>query len=225
MATVERPGSTGQLVGRSAQRQAIARALDEMGSGNPRLVWVEGDTGLGKTALVRHVVGNLPAEIQVAHAQADELAAERPFELARQLGCTSVESFSAGMEILEAWSSRQDQGPLVVVVEDLHWADSASSKALLSALQRLDKDRVAVVVTTRPGLHRSGAERLRSDPERCLGINLAPFDANEVELLASSVGIDLTPYQVERLRSHTGGAPVVPSNPAWRTEPRGSPAE
>ena len=178
-----------------------------MGSGNPRLVWVEGDAGMGKTALVRHVVGNLPAEIQVAHAQADELAAERPFELARQLGSTSAESFSAGMEILEAWSSRQDQGPVVVVVEDLHWADGASSKALLSAVQRLDKDRVAVLVTTRPGLH-DGWERLCSDPERCLGINLAPFDANEVELFASSVGIDLTPYQAERLRSHTGGHPL-----------------
>jgi DNA-binding CsgD family transcriptional regulator len=178
-----------------------------MGSGNPRVVWVEGDAGLGKTALVRHVLAHLAAETQVVHAQADELAGGRPFELARQLGSTSAESFAAAMEILEAWSSRQDQGPVVVVVEDLHWADSASSKALLSAVQRLDKDRVAVLVTTRPGLH-DGWERLRSDPERCLGINLAPFDANEVELFASSVGIDLTPYHAERLRSHTGGHPL-----------------
>jgi DNA-binding CsgD family transcriptional regulator len=178
-----------------------------MGSGNPRVVWVEGDAGLGKTALVRHVLAHLPAEVQVVHAQADELAGGRPFELARQLGSTSAESFSAAMEILEAWSSRQDQGPVVVVVEDLHWADSASSKALLSAVQRLDKDRVAVLVTTRPGLH-DGWERLRSDPERCLGISLAPFDAHEVELFASSAGIDLTPYHAERLRSHTGGHPL-----------------
>ena len=101
MATVEKPGPAGQLVGRDAERQAIARALDEVGSGNPRVVWVEGDAGLGKTALVRHVVGHLPAEMQVTHAQGDELATERPFELARQLGSTSSESFSAGMEILE----------------------------------------------------------------------------------------------------------------------------
>ena len=31
---------------------------------------------------------------------------------------------------------------------------------------------------------------------------------NEVELFASSVGIDLTPYHAERLRSHTGGHPL-----------------
>ena len=145
--------------------------------------------------------------MQVAHAQGDELATERPFELARQLGSTSAESFSAGMEILDSWAHRQDQGSVMVVVEDLHWVDEASSKALLSAVQRLDKDRVAVLVTTRPGLH-NGWERLRSDPERCLAINLAPFDADEVELFASSVGIDVTPYQAERLRSHTGGHPL-----------------
>ena len=207
MATPERPGSTGLLVGRDTERAAIASAFEKARSGHPRVVWVEGDAGLGKTALVRHVVAHRPAGMQAAHAQADELAAGRPFELARQLGSTSAESFAAGMEILEAWSQRQDDGPVVVVVEDLHWADRASSKALLSAVQRLDEDRVVVLVTTRPGPH-DGWERLRSDPERCLIITLAPFDLGEVELFASSAGIDLTPYQAERLRSHTAGHPL-----------------
>ena len=154
------------------------------------MVWVEGDAGMGKTALVRHAVAQLPAGLQLAHADADELAAGRPFELARQLGSTSAESFAAGMEILEVWSQLQDDGPVVVVVEDLHWAESASSKALLSAVQRLDKDRVIVLVTTRPEPH-DGWERLRSDPERCLTITLAPFDVEEVALFASTEGIDL----------------------------------
>ncbi len=163
---------------------------------------------MGKTALVRDVVAHLPAGMQAAHAQADELARNRPFELARQLGSTSAESFAAGLEILDAWSRRQDDGVVVVVVEDLHWADSSSSKALLSAVQRLDEDRVVVIVTTRPG-PQDGWERLRSDPERCLPLTVAPFDVDEVGLLASSAGIDLTPLQAERLRSHTGGHPCT----------------
>ncbi len=171
------------------------------------MVWLEGEAGLGKTALVRHAVAHRPPGMQAAHAQADQLAGQHPFELARQLGSTSAESFTAGMEILDAWSRRQDDGPVVVVVEDLHWADSASSKALLSAVQRLDEDRVVVLVTTRPGAH-DGWERLRSDPERCLLVTLAPFDVDEVGMLASSAGIDLTPFQAERLRSHTGGHPL-----------------
>ena len=207
MAAPETKGSIGPLIGRGAARDAIASALEEARSGHPRVVWVEGDAGLGKTALVRHVGSHLSEGMQVVQAQADELAGERPFELARQLGSTSAESFAAGMEILEAWSRRQDDGPVVVVVEDLHWADSASSKALLSAVQRLDEDRVVVLVTTRPG-PQDGWERLRSDPERCLVIALTPFDVDDVGMLASSVGVNLTPYQAERLRSHTAGHPL-----------------
>ena len=96
----------------------------------------------------------------------------------------------------------------MVVVEDLHWADGASSKALLSAVQRLDKDRVVVLVTTRPGPH-DGWERLRSDPERCLIITLAPFDVDEVELFASSAGIDLTPIR------RSGSVPTPAGHPLY----------
>jgi DNA-binding CsgD family transcriptional regulator len=207
MATVEWTGSSGQLVARNAERESIARALDETASGHPLVVWIEGDAGLGKTALVRYVVAHLRPDVQLARAHGDELAGGRPFELARQLGSRSDETFAAGMEILEEWSRLQDLGPVVVVVEDLHWADGPSSRALLSAVQRLDRDRLIVLVTTRPGLH-DGWERLRSDPERCLAITLAPFEVEGVLQLASSVGIDLTPFQAERLRAHTGGHPL-----------------
>ena len=40
--------------------------------------------------------------------------------------------------------------PTVVVVEDLHWADRESRLALLTAAQRLDRDAVVMVVTSRP---------------------------------------------------------------------------
>ena len=96
---------------------------------------------------------------------------------------------------------------MVVVVEDLHWVDAESNKALLSAVQRLDQDRVVVLVTSRPGLH-EGWERLRSDPERCRLVALTPFDPDEVAQLASSSGVDLTPYHAERLHAHTGGHPL-----------------
>jgi DNA-binding CsgD family transcriptional regulator len=207
MATPERPGATGLLVGRSAELQAVAETLDQARVGHPLVVWVEGDAGMGKTALVRHVVSQLPAEFQVERVQGDELANDRAFELARQLGATTADRFVAGLEILETWSHRQDDGPLAVTVEDLHWADAASSKALLCAVQRLDKDRVVVFVTTRTGAQ-DGWERLCADPERCRRITLGPFDVEEVLMVSSSMGIELTTYQAQRLHSHTGGHPL-----------------
>ena len=195
------------LVGRSTERDALTAAVDGSVSGRPAVVWVEGDAGMGKTTLVRHVVAQLPSDIQVQQVAADELAAHVPFDLAHRLGSRSSEAFAAGMEILEGWSSRQDFGPLVVVVEDLHWSDADSARALLTAVQRLDEDRVAAIVTARPG-HQDGWERFCRDSERCRMIEVGAFDEAEVAELASSAGIEPTPYQAERLRSHTGGHPL-----------------
>jgi Ni2+-binding GTPase involved in maturation of urease and hydrogenase len=50
------------------------------------VVWVEGDPGSGKTALVHHVVAELPAAFVVLRATADESAADRPFAVLEQLG-------------------------------------------------------------------------------------------------------------------------------------------
>ena len=207
MATGQGHGSAGPLVGRRAVLEDIRHAIEAAAGGHSHVVWVEGEAGTGKTALVRHVVADLPAGVNVESAHGDELAVDRPFELARQLGSTANESFGAGLEILGVWAEHQDEGPVVVVVEDLHWADIESSKALLSAVQRLDNDRVVVCITTRPGAHH-GWERFRSDPERCVCVTLAPFDVDEVSLVAAAAGVDLTPYQAERLHSHTGGHPL-----------------
>ena len=204
---VQPTGPADLLVGREAERDALTSAIDAAVSGRPAVAWVEGEAGMGKTTLVRHVVAQLPSGVQVQQVAADELASQVPFDLAHRLGSRSPEAFAAGMEILESWSDRQDEGPLVVVVEDLHWADGPSAGALLTAVQRLDEDRVAVIVTARPGAQGSW-DRFRRDAERCRTIEVGSFDEKEVATVASSAGIELTPYQAERLRAHTGGHPL-----------------
>jgi DNA-binding CsgD family transcriptional regulator len=201
------PSGPDLLVGREPERQAMTAAIDAAVSGQPAVAWVEAEAGMGKTTLVRHVVAHLPSGVQVHQVPADELASHVPFDLAHRLGARSTEIFAAGMEILEGWSDRQDRGPLVVVVEDLHWADPASAGALLTAVQRLDEDRVAVIVTARPSAG-AGWERFRRDPERCRSIEVGAFNEEEVARLALSAGLELTPYQAERLRAHTGGHPL-----------------
>ncbi len=204
---VQRLGPADLLVGRQREREAMTAAIDVGVSGRPAVAWVEGEAGMGKTTLVRHVVAQLPTGVQVLQVAAEELASHVPFDLAQRLGARTTETFAAGMEILEGWSDRQDSGPLVVVVEDLHWADAASAGALLTAVQRLDEDRVAIIVTTRPDAQ-DGWGRFRRDSERCRKIEVGAFNEEEVAAVASSAGIELTPYQAERLRAHTGGHPL-----------------
>src|ERR1700733_6140903 len=97
-------GRASPLVGRTEEQEAIEAALREAAAGQPSVVWVEGDPGFGKTALVRHALGRRPAGMQVQQAQADELATEVPFELSGRLGASITDnSFGAGLQLLEAW--------------------------------------------------------------------------------------------------------------------------
>ncbi len=105
--------------------------------------------------------------------------------VAGQPSVSKDSSFTAGLELLETWGRLPDHGPLAVVVEDLHWADPASSKALWCA-----------------------ALRLHADSQRCSRILLSALTPEEVAALAGSAGTELTPHQAARLHRHTRGHPL-----------------
>ena len=163
--------------------------------------------GSGKTTLLREALAGLPEEFVTIRAQADEVANDVAYELARQLGSDTAEgAFFAGQALLGTWARSQERGPVVVVVEDLHWADAAF-QAIPGAARRLDQDRIVVIVTSRPGSD-EGWERFRRDGRRCKELMLRAFDANEVAELAAARGIELSPRQAIRLTEHTGGHPL-----------------
>ncbi len=102
-------------------------------TGHAGVVWIEGDAGFGKTALVRRVLAALPSDFMVMSAEADELAREQPFGVAvparrRRLPPAHLRS---GLELLRLTGERQDHRPVLVVVEDMHWADATSREALV----------------------------------------------------------------------------------------------
>ena len=208
VASSERRLSGDDFVARAQELSIISASAEAAKARRPGVVWVEGEAGSGKTALVRQAVKALPAGFSVLKAQADELATDIAYELAVQLGAANCEGpFVAGMSLLEAWARAQDDGPVVFVVEDLHWADLSSSQALLSAVKRLERDRVLVVITSRPGVG-EGWERFVLDPDRCQRLLLADFDVDEVAALAAAAGVDLTHRQAVRLQAHTRGQPL-----------------
>jgi DNA-binding NarL/FixJ family response regulator len=195
-------------VGRSHELTVIAGLVEEATAGRPWVVWLEGEAGSGKTILVRRAVAGLPTAFTVIRGAADEYAIDVPYELAGQLGALHTDDpFAAGMDMLQSWSAAQDDGPLAVVIEDLHWADVGSRRALLTAVRRLDRDQVVVIITARPGVD-DGWDRFRMDTDRCRTLNLADFDVGEVAALAATAGVELVYGQAERLHAHTQGHPL-----------------
>lgn len=193
-------------MGRAAELATIAHGVAAAADGHAGVVWIEGDAGFGKTALVRRAIAALPDGFVLHRADADAAAREQPFGVAAELGVTTTASpLAAGLELLSRVAGR----PALVVVEDLHWADAQSRVALATMARRLGQEPVLLLVTSRPGgAGTDGWDRLVDDETRCRVIGLGPLATDQVAEWAGALGIALTPAQAERLRRHTGGHPL-----------------
>ena len=197
-------------MGRETELAAISRRLAVAADRHAGVVWIEADGGFGKTALVRRVVATLPSEFMVISAEADELSREQPFGVVTQLGAApSGGSVAAGLELLRQAGEHAEHRPVLIVVEDMHWADVASREALVTMARRLDTESVALLLTSRPGGgDRDGWHRLLNDETRCRTIQLHPISEQQVGEWANRLGIDLTTTQARRLHRHTAGHPL-----------------
>ncbi|HEU5242464.1 MAG TPA: AAA family ATPase, partial [Ornithinibacter sp.] len=101
--------------------------------------------------------------------------------------------------------------PVVVVLDDLHWADTASLRVLRFLTRELDRAPVAFLVTTRPGAGSEHQVRARADLARTPGFRhlaLGPLDdAATGELVRATAG-DVDADEVVRLCSRSGGNPL-----------------
>lgn len=206
---VDQTSSEGTFVGRRREQDLVARCLEEARAGEARVVWIEGPAGTGKTAFVRQVVRQVAPPSLVLWAEADEVSTESSFSLLEQyLPVRAASPFAAGLRLVDhlAGAGSAD-GVVVVVADDLHWADPASRLALLTAARRLRHDRVVLLLTSRPGVHLDAWDWF-VDTARCVRVVLAGLDDREVAELAAGRGVALGPSEAARLRHHTAGHPL-----------------
>jgi DNA-binding CsgD family transcriptional regulator len=214
------------FVGREPE---LARLRDEWrvaSAGSPRFVVVDGEAGIGKTALLARFGSQLQGgRILLAAGDADER--DVPFAVVDQLGrqvdgpprawqLTSephrrtADPIAVGAALIGVLSDLQATGPVALVIDDAHWADIASLQALGFALRRLVADRVLAVVCVRTeetaGLP-SWVPRLRD--QRGARIHLEGLSEPELRALAVAIGAgELRPHDSSVLRSNSGGNPL-----------------
>jgi DNA-binding CsgD family transcriptional regulator len=194
------------FVGRGSELSAIRACVDAVSGGAGRVAWVEGDPGSGKTALVNHVVAELPAAFVVLRVAADESTADQPFAVLEQFGIEGGASpQAAGLDLVALLTEAGGGGPVAVVVEDLHWADRESRQALLTVVRRVGEERVLLLVTSRPGATPDGWERLSLDPSGSLRVVLDALSRDDVAEMARLAGLALPSRAVGRLHEHSGG--------------------
>ncbi len=217
----ERRTTTVELIGRDDAVGVLEALLDGVGSaGGARCAVVSAPAGGGKTALVSTFADRVDADALVItadiaeqsldYAVADQLLRAagdaRPDLVGRPDGPPEVAA--VGLRLLDSWGERQRrERPAVVVIDDAHWADAASLRALSFALRRVAEETVVVVLAVRDDLE----ERLPAGFARfpaARRVALRGLDANEVRELARRRGVALSLAGARRLREHAGGMPL-----------------
>jgi tetratricopeptide (TPR) repeat protein len=104
------------------------------------------------------------------------------------------------------------QGPLCLVVDDVHWADAASLRYLVFLLTRLEELDAALIVATRPREAGADAEllaALTTDPSAEV-ISLPPLTRSAVaQLVESRLAEAPDPVFVDACLRATGGTPFL----------------
>ena len=214
------------FVGRVDELAALVGELDRARSGQPRLLWLGGPAGIGKTSLIRRLLAARP-DVRVLWSGGDEDETGLPFgvlgqlvaDLPERLGgpllaegpAPDADPLAVGAELLAVLGALQAVGPVVVVVDDAHWVDDASGRALAFVIRRLRHDQVLIVGAVRDdGRRESGWWERGLAQERLVHrLVLDGLDAAEIVQLSAAVGGPaLTPEAARRLRDHTGGHPM-----------------
>ena len=221
------PGQrVGVFVGRDDAMAAMDEELLAAAEGNPRVVWIEGEAGIGKTSLLRqflatardgrHVVWASAAEEErsLAFGLVDQVAAglvaTTQLDVALPYGDSDVDVLAVGAQLLAVLGDIE--GVTLLVIDDLHWADMESASALLFLLRRLQHEAVLVLVAARPDPATSLSEswgRFVRDSELVRPVRLEGLSVDELVLLsAMTTDAPLGRLGAERLQAHTAGHPM-----------------
>lgn len=214
------------LRGRKAESTALAELLDAVRSGESRCLVVQGEPGVGKTALTEDAVASV-ADFRVLRAVGVESEMELPYAGLHQL-CRPVlngmeglpepqrdalrvafgswdgptpDRFLVALAVLSLLSEVAEEQPLLCVVDDEQWLDDASTLALAFVARRLLAEAIAIVFVTR-----EPSPALAGLPELAIeGIG----DEDARRLLASQVRGRMDERVRDRIVAETRGNPLA----------------
>ena len=221
------------LLERSAEQEALLAAVESLRAGRGSAVLLSGEAGIGKTSVVNRFLDEVPSDVRVLRGACDDLVAANPFGPLREAARGKNGRLEAALvsgcldEVLDAAVHDLSRpGPVLLVIEDLHWADDATIDVLTYVVRRIETLNALLVVSYRDDAvdHDHPVQRLLGvlpgHPVHRLG--LQPLSLSAVRDLATGSSCDPAflhqvtggnPfYLTETLAS--GSEPVVPATVA-----------
>jgi len=212
------------FVGREAELTRFNEVMARVQRGQPWLVTIEGQAGVGKTALARQCIASCPG-LTAMWARADQSETDLEYGLVGQLlrrlspaeggggllmaaGEGISSPFAVGARLLGLVGDQLAAGPVAIVVDDVQWADRPSLEALSFMLRRFSVDPVVVVA-----LVRGERDKLDEPAQRMLlsltnrhQLVISGLRVDDVAPLADAMGAaPLDQATVDHLYRRTGG--------------------
>ncbi|RPE46528.1 regulatory LuxR family protein [Streptomyces sp. Ag109_O5-1] len=216
------------LVGRHAERDAIARLLGAVLDGLSGALVLTGEPGIGKTRLLEYAADRA-AELRVVRLTAVESETGlgygalhrllRPFlnrtgrlpgpqraALDAALGLVSAppaDRYLVGLATLTLLSEAAADQPLLFLLDDAQWLDRESAEALAFTARRLHADSLGLIIAVRDGLGAGGL----FDALNVHSVTGLPEP--EAKVLLSAVPRRVDEDVAERIVAGSGGNPLA----------------
>ncbi|WP_433353739.1 helix-turn-helix transcriptional regulator [Microtetraspora malaysiensis] len=212
------------LRGRQSDQQTVDVLLGQARAGRSGVLVVKGEPGIGKTALLAYAEERAP-DMGVLHGLGIESEADIPFAslhlllhhviervgalpepqaaaLAGALGLAPTrtdDQFHVGVAVLSLLAELAADRPLLCLVDDAHWLDQASARALRFAAHRLHAEGVVMLFGAREGF----------DPAALPELQLAGLDDQSAAQVLADVAPTLTGPMRLRIIKESAGNPLA----------------
>src|SRR5215203_3340499 len=192
---------TAGLLERDAELRRLRETLRGAGQGRGSVVLVSGEAGIGKTSLVRAFAREAAGRARVLAGACDDLVTPRTLGPFRDMAREAAPALARAMEpgaardaVFGAVHQELAGGPVVLLVEDVHWADDATLDVLRYLAWRIPELPAVLVLTYREDelggqhpLRRVLAALPHGEVRR---LHLRPLSAGAVAELAGGHGAD-----------------------------------
>ncbi len=215
-----RVGMSPLMIGRAgafARLSGIVDAAEVTTSEQPAVALVSGEAGIGKTRLVRELIDSLPAGVVTIGMIAQPGSMGRPLDAVLGLVDPSLSGDDLAAAVFDMVAAGVAKAPAVLVIEDLHWIDTATAN-LIDRIAQQPWPNLVIIATYRPeDLSRGqpgGELVLRLERRHSVEqIRLDRLDHSEVGAMVAAIvtvsGGQPSSAFVEAVHRRTAGLPFV----------------
>jgi len=193
------------LLERELYLEQLQTALSDAAAGCGRLVLISGEAGIGKTSLVEQFTRQQTSARRVLWGACDDLFTPRPLGPLHDMAAQTQSNLSSLLHnntphatLFSAFLAELQGRPLIVIFEDMHWADEASLDLVHYLGRRINRTHALIILTYR-------------DEELGLGHPLRTV-LGDLSPLANTYRIPLPPLSEKAVQTLIGQRAIDPAH-------------